>query len=91
MVIGIGDRLRGGRFDGDLVSECFEFADEPAFAGVGVVEAAGEVVGAEVSVGGGLGQHLPDDHNEGVCGGGGGLVAALLPKRRWKRRNWAPT
>ena len=44
MVIDIGDRLRGGGFDGDLVPECFEFADESAFAGVGVVDAAGEIV-----------------------------------------------
>ena len=29
-MIGIGDRLRGGGFDGDLVPEGFEFGDEPA-------------------------------------------------------------
>jgi hypothetical protein len=51
-VIDIGDRLRGGRFDGDLVPEGFKFADEPAFAGAGVVDAAGEIVRAEVAVGG---------------------------------------
>ena len=76
-MINIGERLRG-RFDGDLVTEGFEFADEPAFAGVGVVEAAGEVVRAEVAVGGGLGEHVPNDHNEGVGGGSGGLLAALF-------------
>src|SRR4051794_22823010 len=77
-VIGPGGRLRGGRFYGDLVVESFEFADESASAGVGVVEAAGEVVRAEVAVGGGLGEHVPDDHDQGVGGGDGGLVAALL-------------
>jgi hypothetical protein len=55
------------------------------------VEAAGEVVRAQVAVGGGLGQDVPDDHNEGVGGGGGGLLPALVPKRRWKRRNCAST
>jgi hypothetical protein len=51
LVISSGDRLRGGGFKGDFVSEGFEFADEPAFAGVGVIDAAGEVVRAKVAVG----------------------------------------
>lgn len=59
------------------MTEGFEFVDEPAFVGVGVVEAAGEVVCAEVAVCGGLGEHMSDDHNEGVGGGSDG--------------NWAPT
>jgi hypothetical protein len=78
LVIGAGGRLRGGRFDADLVPEGFEFADEPACAGVGVVEVAGEVVRAQVAVGGGLGQRMPDDHNEGVGGGNRGLRPAFL-------------
>ena len=77
-MIGIGDRLRDGGFDGDLVPECFKFADELAFAGVGVVDAAGEIVRAKVAVCGGPGQHMPDDHNEGVGGGGSSFLAALL-------------
>jgi hypothetical protein len=77
-VIDIGDRLRGGRFDGDLVPEGFKFADEPAFAGAGVVDAAGEIVRAEVAVGGVLGEHMPDDHDQGMGGGGRGLLAAFL-------------
>jgi hypothetical protein len=61
-VINIGDRLGHGGFDGDLVSEGFEFADEPALACFGVVDAAGEVVRAQVVVGRGLGEHMPNDH-----------------------------
>lgn len=77
-MIDIGDRLRGGGFDGDLVPEGLEFADEPTFAGVGVVDAAGEIVRAEVAVCGGLGQHMPDDHDQGVGGGSRGFLAALF-------------
>src|SRR3954454_8093073 len=74
-MIDIGERLRGGGFDSDLVPEGFELVDESAFACFGAVEAAGEVVRAQVAVGGSLGQDVPDDHNEGV--GGGGLLTAL--------------
>jgi hypothetical protein len=42
-----------------------------------VVYVAGEVVGAEVAVGGGLGEYVPDDHDHGVGGGGGGFLASL--------------
>ena len=77
-MIDVGERLRGGGFDGDLVSEGFELVDEPAFPCFRAVDAAGEVVRAEVAVGGGLGQHMPDDHDEGVGGGGGGLLSAFL-------------
>src|ERR671925_580376 len=77
-MINFDDPLRGGGFEGDLVSEGFELADEPTLAYFGVVDAAGEVVRAQVAVGGGLGEHMPDDHNEGVGGGGGGLLSALL-------------
>ena len=62
----MGDRLRGGGFDGDCVAEGFEFADESSLAGIGAVDAAGEVIRAEVAVGGGLGEHMPDDHC-GTC------------------------
>jgi hypothetical protein len=77
-MIGAGDWLRGGRFDADLVPEGFEFADEPALAGFGVVDATGEVVRAQIAVGGGLGEHMPNNHNEGVGGGNRGLLAAFL-------------
>jgi hypothetical protein len=52
--MGVGDRLRAGGFDGDFVAEGFEFVDESACACFGGVDAAGEVVRAEVAVGGGL-------------------------------------
>jgi hypothetical protein len=48
-------RLRGGGFEGDLVAEGFELVDESAFAGVGMVDTAGEVIGAEFAVCGGFG------------------------------------
>ena len=60
------------------MSEGFELTDEATFACSWAVDAAGEVVRTEVAVGAGLGQHMPDDHNEGVGGGGGGLLSALL-------------
>ena len=44
-MINIGDRLRGGRFDGDFVSVGFQFADESTFACVGTE------LGADVGVG----------------------------------------
>jgi len=69
-VISFGVWLRGGGFDGDFVSEGFEFADESSFAYFGAVDTAGEVVRAEVAVGGGLGEDMPDDHDQGVCGRG---------------------
>ena len=76
-MIDVGERLRGGGFDGDLVPEGFELVDESTLAYFGAVEAAGEVVRAEVAVGGALGEHMPNDHNEGVGGRGGGLLPAL--------------
>lgn len=75
-VIDASDRLRGVGFDGDLVSEGFEFVNESAFTGVGTVDTTGEVVRAEVTVGGGLSEHMPDDHDQGM--GGCGLLAALF-------------
>jgi len=47
--------LLGGWSEGHVVAEGFELADQVAFAGFGVV-AAGEVVGAELVVVGGVGE-----------------------------------
>src|SRR5690349_3607023 len=71
-------RLRDGGFEGDLVSEGFELADEPTFACLLTIDAAGEVVRTEVAVGAGFGQHMPNDHNQGVGGRGGGLTPSGL-------------
>ena len=60
------------------MSEGFEFAGEAALASVGVVDAAGEVARAQVAVGGGLGEYVPDDHDQGVGSGDCGLLAAGL-------------
>ena len=68
LVIDIGDQLCGGGFDGDLVTECFEFADASACLCLRAIDAAGEVVRAQVAVGGGLGEYMPDDDNESVSG-----------------------
>src|SRR5215218_7288833 len=81
-VIGVGDRLCGGGFEGDFVPEGFKRADESLFAVVGVVSAAGEVVRAEVAVADPGVQNVPDDHNQGVGGGGGRLLPALLAEVR---------
>ena len=59
------------------MAEGFELADELMFTGVGSVDAAGEVVRTEVVVGGGLGENVPDDHDQGVGRGHGGLPSAL--------------
>jgi hypothetical protein len=61
---------------GDLVAEGFELADEVALAGLGV-GAGGEVVGAELLVGGALFQHVPDDDDEGVGDGEDGFALAF--------------
>lgn len=63
-----------------------EFADESALAGVRAVEAAGEVVRAEVVVGGGLGEHLPDDDDQVWAVTMAVLCPPFLLRRRWKRR-----
>ena len=52
--------------------------DEPAFTCFGTVDAAGEVVRAKVAVGGGLGEHMPDDHDQGMGGSGCGLLATFF-------------
>ena len=86
-----GDRLRDGGFEGDLVSERFELADEATFACSWAVDAASEVVRAKVAVGAGLGQHMPDDHNQGVGGRRGGLLSALLAETAVEATELAPT
>ena len=66
-------RLRG---EGDGVAECFELADEVAGFLVGV-DAAGVVAGAEVVVaGGGVGEQVPDDDQDGAGDGDEGLELA---------------
>ena len=51
--------------------------DQAAFGRVGVV-AAGEVVVAEFAVFALVVQDVPDDHDQGVGDGDGGLAAALF-------------
>src|SRR5216683_4341947 len=60
-----GGRGSGGWLEADLVAEGFEFRDQAPGFPVGV-QAAGEVVGAELVVGSGGGQDVPDDHQQGV-------------------------
>ena len=61
----------------DAVAEGFEVVDQSALGRFGVV-AAGEVVVAELAVFALVVQHVPDDHDEGVRDGDGGLSAARL-------------
>src|SRR5215213_831355 len=59
----------GGRLQGDLVAERLELADEVAGL-AGGVDAAGVVVGAQVvEAGGGVGEQVPDDHQDGAGDG----------------------
>src|SRR5215218_6253867 len=54
----------GGRLQGDLVAERLELADEVAGLAA-LVDAAGVVVGAQiVEAGGGVGEQVPDDHQD---------------------------
>ena len=66
----------GGRFEGDFVSEGFELMDVVAFfafrAGSAVVEARAEVVEA----GGGIGQQVPADDQDGAADRDDGLLLA---------------
>ena len=56
--------MLGGGFEGDAVAECFELADVVASFGVGV-DVAVVVVGAElVEPGVGVGEKVPDDHQQ---------------------------
>ena len=59
--------------EGDLVSEGLELGDEPAGLAFGV-QAAVEVVGAELVVGGAGGQDVPGDDEDGVGHDDDGLV-----------------
>src|SRR5215218_8515542 len=66
----------GGRLQGDLVAERLELADEVAGL-AGGVDAAGVVVGAQVvEAGGGVGEQVPDDHQDGAGDGDQGLELA---------------
>src|SRR5690349_17182901 len=65
----------GGKFD--AVAEGFQVVDQAALGRVRVV-AAGEVVVAEFAVFAVVVQDMPDDHNEGVSDGDGGLATARL-------------
>src|SRR5512132_4286353 len=68
-VIGEGSRgccWSGGGLEGDLVAERLELVHQVAGLAV-AVDAAGVVVGAEVvETGGGIGQQVPDDHQDGA-------------------------
>src|SRR5215211_9309569 len=73
--VGRVHRLRGGWLDGDLEPELFELVDELALTAAGVVEAGG-VVGTHLLVGDLVGQEVPDDDEEVVGDGHGGLFGA---------------
>ena len=75
----------------DGVAEAFELGDEASGQAFGV--AAGEVVGAEVSVGLAGGEHVPDRADPGVLDG---AECALVPAARlqapvWASRQWRLT
>jgi hypothetical protein len=57
--------VQGCGFEGDLVAEGFELVDQVPLAGLGV-DAPLEVVGAELVIGAGAGQDVPDDHDHCV-------------------------
>src|SRR5579859_2262295 len=65
--------------EGDGVAEGFELADVVAGLAL-LVDAAGVVTGAEVVVaGGGIGEQVPDDHQDGAGDGDHGLELAPAP------------
>ncbi len=65
--------------EGYGVAEGFELADVSAFFGIGV-DAAAEVVGAEIVVGGfGVAEQVPDDDEDGVSDGYDGAFLASSP------------
>ena len=76
----MGELLRGGGFDGDLVSEGFELADQVVLAGLGV-GVAGEVLGPEVGVVTVIGQQVPGDDQDAVPDGEHRSGLALLAER----------
>src|SRR6266567_1388890 len=63
----------GGCFQGHRVAECFQAGDEAAGLALGV-QAAGEVIAAELVVGFAGGQDVPDDHEDGVGDDDDGFV-----------------
>src|ERR671919_152405 len=69
----------GSWFEGDLVAERLELVHEAAGLAV-AVDAAGVVVGAQVvEASGGVGQQVPDDHQDGPGDGDQGLELADAP------------
>lgn len=70
------------------MSERFEFAHEPTLAYLGVIDAGGEVVRAQVTVFGDFGEHMPDDYDQGVRGGDGRLRGSLLAQDPWCSWTW---
>jgi hypothetical protein len=65
--------------EGDGESEGFELADVAAGLAAGV-GAAGVVAGAEIAEpGGGIGEELPDDHQDGAGDGDPGPELAAAP------------
>src|SRR5215203_2796079 len=74
-----GRRRSGSRGQGDGVAEGLELADVGAGLAV-LVDAAGVVVGAQVlEADGGVGQQVPDDHQDGAGDGDQGLELADAP------------
>lgn len=53
-------------------------ADTLSAAAAFVIYAAGEVVRAQIAIGGGLGEDVPDDYDQRVGGGDGRLAASTL-------------
>src|SRR5215218_8371772 len=72
-------RVSGGGFEGDFVAECLELADVVALGAVSVaasvVEAGAEIVEAGV----GVGQQVPDDHQDGTADRDDGFLGAAAP------------
>ena len=69
----------GGGFEGDLVAEGFELADVGLCAALGVGAFVVEVRAQIGEVGLGVGQEMPDDHEDGAPDGDDGLVRATAP------------
>lgn len=66
----------GRRGEGDVVAEGFELMDEVAGSTV-LVDATGVVVGAEIVEScGGVGEQVPDDHQDGAGDGDEGFELA---------------
>src|SRR6266511_282507 len=75
----VGRRRSGGRGRGDGVAQRLELADVVAGLAV-LVDAVGVVVGAEVvEAGGGVGEQVPDDHQDRAGDGDQGFELADAP------------